>query len=61
MMPTPSYANQCCQVVHIGAVGLWNNLKDIIPPIPEAAVATTAAASSPKTLRSLSRVKLEPK
>lgn len=61
IMPTKSDINQCCQVVHIGAVGLWNNLKDAIPPIPEAAVAITAAASSPNTLRSLSRLKLEPK
>src|SRR6266853_4751528 len=27
MMPTASDANQCSQVVQIGAVGLWNNLK----------------------------------
>src|SRR5713226_7438882 len=26
MMPTASDANQCCQVVQSGAVGLWNNL-----------------------------------
>src|SRR5258708_4733323 len=26
MMPMASDANQCCQVVHIGAVGLWNKL-----------------------------------
>src|SRR6266446_9767843 len=46
MMPTASDANQCCQVVQTGAVGVWNNLKATVPPIPEAAVATTAAASS---------------
>src|SRR5713101_6014527 len=61
MMPTESDANQCCQVVQIGAAGLWNNLKATVPPTPEAAVATTAAASSPSTLRSLSRRKPEPK
>src|SRR5215475_1637783 len=44
MMPTASDANQCCQVIHIGADGLWNNLYAAIPPIPEAEVATTAAA-----------------
>src|SRR5262249_39932517 len=44
MMPTASDANQCCQVVQIGAVELWNNLKATAPPTPEAAVATTAAA-----------------
>src|SRR5262249_40313930 len=57
IMPTESDTNQCCQVVHIGTVGLWNNLKDAIPPIPDAAVATTAAASSPNTFCSLSRAK----
>src|SRR5215471_10163736 len=61
MMPTASDANQCCQVVQIGAVGLWNNLYATVPPIPEAAVATTAAASRPSTLRSLPRLKSEPK
>src|SRR5258706_13459704 len=61
MMPTASEANQSPQMVQSGAVGLWNNLKAIVPPIPETAVATTAAASSPTTLRSLSRRKGEPK
>src|SRR6267378_4344966 len=61
MMPTASDANQWCQVVQIGAVGLWNNSKATVPPIAEAAVATTAAASSPSIWRSLSRPKLEPK
>src|SRR5258706_4060321 len=61
MMPTASDANQCCQMVQIGAVGLWNNSKATVPPIAEAPVATTSAASSPSILRSLSRPKLEPK
>src|SRR5216684_4111718 len=61
MMPTISDANQCCQVVQIGAAGLWNNLTATVPPMPEVAVATTAAASSPSTLRSLSRLKGEPR
>jgi hypothetical protein len=26
IMPTASDANQCCQVVQIGAIGLWNNM-----------------------------------
>src|SRR6266481_8005577 len=38
MMPTASDANQCCQVVQIGAAGLWNSLYATVPPIPEAAV-----------------------
>src|SRR5262245_34951697 len=41
MMPMASDANQCCQVVQTGAVGLWNSLKVTVPPIPEAAVAAT--------------------
>src|SRR5262249_45380502 len=61
IMPMASDANQWCQVVQIGAVGLWNNLYATIPPTPEAAVATTAAATRPSTLRSLSRLKPEPK
>src|SRR6267154_5086319 len=36
MMPTASDANQWCQVVQIGAVGLWNNSKATVPPIAEA-------------------------
>jgi hypothetical protein len=43
MMPGASDASQCCQVVQIGAVGLWNNLKATVPPTPGAAAATTAA------------------
>src|SRR5260370_13776612 len=61
MMPMASEANQCHQVVQSGTVGLWSNLKAIVPPIPEAAVAMIVAASRPSTLRSLPRVKLEPK
>src|SRR6266852_7839359 len=60
-MPTASDANQCCQMLQIGAVGLWNNLEPTVPPIPEAAVATTAAASSPNTLRTRLKLKPEPK
>jgi hypothetical protein len=59
MMPTTSEANQCSQVVQIGAVGVWNNLTATVPPMAEAAVATTAAANSLSTLRSLSSVKGE--
>src|SRR6266536_3359376 len=60
-MPKASEANQWCQVVRIGVVGLWNNLYAAAPPIPETAVPTTAASSSPSTWRSLSRLKVEPK
>ncbi len=60
-MPIASDANQCCQVLHIGAVGLWSSLIVTIPPIPEAAVAAAAGANSPNTLRRLLRVNLEPK
>ena len=51
-MPSASDANQCCQMVKLGAVEKWNNLNPRTPPIPEIALANTAAASNPKTCRS---------
>src|SRR5580704_7936177 len=60
-MPTASDANQCCQVVRIGASGLWNNQYAKVPPTPETAVPIMAAATSPSTWRSLPKLKSEPK
>ena len=60
-IPSASDANQCCHVVRTGAVELWKYENPAVPPIPETAVATTAAASSPSTWLSLSRLKPDPK
>src|SRR5215471_4886722 len=57
MIPTAPDANQCCHVVQSGAAGPRNNLYATVPPIAEAAVAMTAAASRPSTLRSVLRLK----
>src|SRR5262245_35507539 len=48
-MPSASDANQFCQVTKIDAVALWNKMNPRAPPIPEIAVATTAAATRPRT------------
>ena len=47
-MPSASEANQFCQVAS-SDVAPWNQAKPRVPPIPETAVATIAAASRPST------------
>ena len=60
-MPIASDRNQWCQIVRKEVDELWNSRKPNVPTIPEMAVATTAAASSPMTLRSRSRLNDGPK
>src|SRR5262249_42897021 len=61
MMPRASDANQCHQVVRIGAVGVADSLYTRAPPTPEIIVAPPAATRKPATGRSLLSVKLVPK
>src|ERR1700731_3391895 len=58
-MPSASDVNQFCQGTKIDAVVLWNTVNPSVPPIPETAVATIAAPTSPSTWRSRSRLKGE--
>ena len=60
-MPSASDANQFCQVSNAEVVAPCNKTNPRVPPIPEMAVATIAAASSPSTCRSRSRLNGEPK
>src|SRR6516225_9666992 len=45
IMPTTSEANQCHQMVSIGAEEAWNSLYETAPPTPEMTVPMTAARS----------------
>src|SRR6266403_6104063 len=44
-MPSASDANQFCQVTRTDAAVSWNRKKPKVPPMPETAVATIAAAT----------------
>jgi two-component system NtrC family sensor kinase len=48
-MPSASDANQCCQMVKLGAIEPWNSLNPRVPPTPETAAPKAAAASNPRT------------
>src|SRR5215510_5311007 len=61
MMPTKSDANQCCQVVNIGADGPRINQYVTAPPNPDTVVAANAAANRPTTWRTRTRLKPSPK
>src|SRR5579871_4271168 len=61
MIPSPSDANQCCQIVVTGVDVLWNSLKVRAPPTPDTAAPMIAAATSPSTLRNLPSLKSGPK
>src|SRR6476469_10920970 len=45
IIPRPSDANQCCQVVQAGAVELWNIMIVMVPPTPDKAAPMAAAAT----------------
>src|SRR5215813_9919348 len=60
-IPSPSDANQCCQVAKTGAVELWKYKNPAVPPSPEIAVATIAEPTNPSTWLNLSRLKPKPK
>ena len=60
-IPSASDANQCCQVDKMDAVELWKYKNPAVPPIPETAAATIAAARIPSTWLSRSRLNPKPK